>query len=84
MEAVQKVKAKSKKGSSKLFWTAAGFTAIFSVWSLVNPAGLTTTLWTWVYKFHDHFNWFTISMPLVLLALAMYLAFSKYGDVKLG
>jgi len=84
MEAVQKQKEKVKKGSSKLFWIAAGFTAIFAVWGVVSPAGLTTTLWNWVYKFHEHFNWFTISMPLVLLLLSLYLAFGKYGSVKLG
>ncbi len=78
-----KVKDKSKTNSS-LFWASACFTAIFSVWGVINPESLTTTLYSWTSKFNNDFNWFVILMPLLILALCMYLAFGKFGNVKLG
>lgn len=68
----------------RLFWVAVVFAGIFSVWSIMNPAGLTNTLWAVVYKFHGSFGWFTVVMPFLALVICAYLAFSKYGSVKLG
>lgn len=81
---MEKLKEHRKVKASKLFWYAACFTALFSIWAVWNPESLTTTLWTWVYKFHGNFNWFTIVLPLAFLGICFYLAFSKYGNVKLG
>ena len=39
---VEKVKEK-KKQSSTLFWASACFTAVFSIWGVINPDSLTTT-----------------------------------------
>lgn len=72
------------KQSSRLFWLAIMVTGIFSVWSLINPESLTTTLWGWVYKFHGYMNWFTILIPITFFLICMYLAFSKFGKIKLG
>lgn len=69
---------------SNLFWYAVAFSAIFSVWAVMNPTSLTTTLWGLIYKFHDNFNWLVISMPLIICILSFALAFSKYGQIKLG
>lgn len=80
---VEKVK-EEKKPSSSLFWASACFTAIFSIWGVVNPESLTTTLYSWTSAFNNDFNWFVILMPLLILALCAYLAFGKYGNVKLG
>lgn len=86
--AIKKKNSAKDKGqsepSSKLFWIAAGFTALFSIWSLVSPEGLTTTLWGLVYKFHNSFNWLTILMPISFLLICGFLAFSRYGKIKLG
>lgn len=80
-----KVKAKDKsKPSSSLFWASACFTAIFSIWGVINPESLTTTLYSWTSRFNNDFNWFVILMPLLILALCVYLAFGKFGNVKLG
>ena len=80
---VEKVKEK-KKQSSTLFWASACFTAVFSIWGVINPDSLTTTLYSWTSAFNNDFNWFVILMPLLILALCAYLAFGKYGNVKLG
>lgn len=80
-----KLKAKNKsKSSSSLFWASACFTAIFSVWGVINPESLTTTLYSWTSRFNNDFNWFIILMPILILALCIYLAFGKFGNVKLG
>ncbi|WP_291578200.1 BCCT family transporter [Clostridium sp. UBA6640] len=78
-----KEKDKQRSGSS-LFWASASFTAIFSVWGVIDPEGLTTTLYSWTSAFNNNFNWFVILMPLLILALCAYLAFGKYGHIKLG
>lgn len=80
---VEKVKEK-KKQSSTLFWASACFTAVFSIWGVINPDSLTTTLYSWTSAFNNDFNWFVILMPLLILALCAYLALGKYGNVKLG
>lgn len=77
-------KNNTKRNHSTLFWAAVGFTGIFSVWAVISPESLTTTLWGWVYSYHDYFNWFTILMPLLILLTCGALAFSKYGKIKLG
>ena len=81
----EKVKENKKpKVSSSLFWASACFTAIFSIWGVVDPDSLTTTLYSWTSRFNNDFNWFVILMPLLILALCVYLAFGKFGNVKLG
>jgi choline/carnitine/betaine transport len=73
-----------KKESNLLFYVSLAITAVFAIWGLINPTSLTTNLWKWVYDFHNTFNWFTISLPLVFLGILFSLAFSRYGKIKLG
>lgn len=75
---------KKEENSSMLFWSAVIFTGIFSIWAVVNPEGLTSTLWGWVNLYHANFSWFTMMMPLIILGICAYLAFSKFGKIKLG
>ncbi|MCY7484611.1 BCCT family transporter [Paenibacillus alvei] len=70
--------------SSLTFWSAIVFTGIFSVWAVVNPENLTNTLWGWVYQYHGTFSWFTMMIPLIIIGICLVLAFSKFGNVKLG
>lgn len=72
------------KKFSGLFWIAVAFTGVFSIWSVLRPEGMTTTLWDWVYSYHSNFHWFTILMPLIILSVCTVIAFSKYGKIKLG
>ena len=84
MQSDKQLTGKNKQKFSGLFWAAVGFTGIFSVWAVLSPNTLTTTLWDWVYKYHANFSWFTVLMPLIILSLCLYLAFSKFGKIKLG
>ena len=79
-----KLKVKSSGFRDKIFWIAVSFTAIFSVWSLIDPIGLTGTLWDWVYAFHNTYGWFTIVMPLVFLIICGFFAFSRFGSYTFG
>ncbi len=63
---------------------SACFTAVFSIWGVINQESLTKTLYGWTSVFNNDFKWFVILMPLLILALCAYLAFGKYGHVKLG
>lgn len=81
---MQSKKDNINRNHSWLFWSAVAFTGIFSVWAVISPESLTTTLWGWVYSYHDNFNWFTVLMPLLMLLICTTLAFSKYGNIKLG
>jgi choline-glycine betaine transporter len=76
----------NKKGvqGDKIFWISVAFTAVFSVWSLIDPIGLTSTLWAWVYDFHGVFSWFTIVMPFTFLVICIFFAFSRFGKYKFG
>ena len=56
---------KKSKSSSSLFWASACFTAIFSIWGVVNPESLTNTLYSWTSRFNNDFNWFVILMPII-------------------
>lgn len=67
-----------------LFYSSLAITLVFAIWGLVNPEALTTTLWGWVYDYHRTFNWFTLFLPIAMLLILLFLAFSKYGSVRLG
>lgn len=67
-----------------LFWASIIFTGIFSVWAVVSPTGMTAALWSLLGKYNLTFSWFTMPLPIILLLIAFYLAFSKYGKIKLG
>ena len=73
-----------KEFKDKIFWTSVLLTATFSVWSLFDPIGLTSTLWAWVYSFHGVFAWFTILMPLSFLLICGFFAFSRFGSYRFG
>lgn len=67
-----------------IFYTSLAITLFFAIWGLLSPHGLITTLWALVYDFHYTFNWFVISAPLFFVTVLLVLAFSRYGDIKLG
>lgn len=67
-----------------LFWASIVFAGIFSIWAVVSPTGMTGTLWNWLGLYNRTFSWFTMPMPVILLLICLYLAFGKFGKIKLG
>ncbi|PAK85084.1 BCCT family transporter [Lentilactobacillus parakefiri] len=67
-----------------LFWASIIFTGFFSIWAVISPKGMTATLWNLLGQYNLHFSWFTMPMPVILLLISLYLAFGKYGKIKLG
>lgn len=67
-----------------LFWASIIFTGIFSIWAVVSPTGMTAALWSLLGQYNSTFSWFTMPLPVILLVISFYLAFSKFGKIKLG
>ncbi|GAA3602895.1 glycine betaine transporter OpuD [Secundilactobacillus similis DSM 23365 = JCM 2765] len=70
--------------NATVFWGSIIFTGIFSIWAVARPIGMTSTLWHWLGLYNQTFSWFTMPMPIILLFICLYLAFGKFGHVKLG
>lgn len=63
---------------------SAGLIALVVFWGLVSPATLGATFNEALAVVTRNFGWFYLWVVLGLVALAMTLAVSRYGDLKLG
>jgi len=54
------------------------------IWGLVSPASLDSTFATALVGVTRNFGWFYLWLVLTLVVLAFCLAFSRFGDLKLG
>ena len=61
-----------------------GLIASVVIWGLVSPATLDTFFSTALATTTRNFGWFSLWLVLGLVVLAFFLAFSRYGDLKLG
>ena len=61
-----------------------GLIASVVIWGLVSPATLDTFFSTALAATTRNFGWFSLWLVLGLVVLAFFLAFSRYGDLKLG
>lgn len=67
-----------------MFWTAIIISGIFVGWAVITPQGMTEDLGKILKFFTEYFGWLFISGVTIFLAFCLILAFSKYGDIKLG
>lgn len=63
---------------------SAGLIAAVVLWGLLSPATLDTVFGQALASITHHFGWFYLWTVLGLVVLAFFLAFSRYGDLKLG
>lgn len=63
---------------------SAGLIAAVVLWGLLSPATLDTVFGQLLASITHHFGWFYLWTVLGLVVLAFFLAFSRYGDLKLG
>ena len=63
---------------------SAGLIAIVVLWGLVAPASLGVAMDFALAAVTRNFGWLYLWIVLGLVLLAMFLAFSRYGDLKLG
>ncbi|VTU19227.1 Glycine betaine transporter OpuD [Variovorax sp. PBS-H4] len=63
---------------------SAGLIAAVVVWGLVSPSSLDQVFSAALAGITRNFGWFYLWLVLGLVLLAFFLAFSRYGDLKLG
>lgn len=67
-----------------VFWTSVGVSAIFVAWAVLftdNLNDVTTASLNWV---TGSFGWLYLVVTLAILIFLIFLAFSPYGDIRLG
>ncbi|MEN4473393.1 BCCT family transporter [Mycolicibacterium cosmeticum] len=84
-EPITEVPAPPRTGRlGSVFWTSVGISAVFVAWAVVftdNLNKVTTASLNWV---TGSFGWLYLVVTLGLLVFLVFLAFSPYGDVRLG
>lgn len=63
---------------------SAGLIGAVVLWALLSPATLDTVFSQLLASITHNFGWFYLWTVLGLVVLAFFLAFSRYGDLKLG
>ncbi len=63
---------------------SAGLIVSIVLWGLLSPASLASVFGDLQVSITHNFGWFYLWLVLGLVGLAFFLAFSRYGDLKLG
>lgn len=63
---------------------SAGLIAVIVLWSLLSPVTLDSFFGQALVSITHNFGWLYLWLVLGLVVLAFFLAFSRYGDLKLG
>src|SRR5215204_307545 len=78
-------RAESPRIDSTVFWIAAILSAVFVVWGILFTKSLAAVfnavLWSFLVP---NFGWVFILSSFGFLAFSVYLAFSRYGKIRLG
>ncbi|MEO9575708.1 MAG: BCCT family transporter [Roseobacter sp.] len=72
------------KSPSALLIVALSISATIAIWGIIDPQGLGSLAASAVAKQFDSRGWFIMLEASGLLFVALYLAFSRYGDIRLG
>lgn len=67
-----------------VFWTAALIALAFVVWGSVAPANLATVAGVILERIIRLFGWGFVVSTAFFLVFALYLAFSRFGNIRLG
>ncbi len=67
-----------------VFWASLAISALFVVWGVLAPEHQMATMNAALNQVTSGFGWAYLLLPLILLALLVGLAFSRYGRVRLG
>ncbi|MCT1459327.1 BCCT family transporter [Aestuariimicrobium sp. p3-SID1156] len=72
------------KVSPRVFWPSAGIIAIFVAAALIIPGSLKRLLTTVNGSVVNGLGWYYVLIVVGFVAVALYAAFSRYGEIKLG
>jgi len=72
------------KVDKTIFGISAVISIIFVLWAAVIPEQAGKTFSAWLKFFTDNFGWSYMLVVTIFLVFCIWLAFSKYGKIKLG
>ncbi|AVS85578.1 BCCT family transporter [Paracidovorax avenae] len=78
------VRARSAALGNLQLTVSAGLIAAVVLWGLASPASLGAFFGTLLSDITRNFGWLYLWVVLALVVLALFLALSRYGDLKLG
>lgn len=68
----------------RVFIPAAMFTLAITIWALIAPENAENVLGSAVVWTSGWFGWFYVALVAIVLVFVVYLAVSKFGNIKLG
>lgn len=69
---------------TKVFWIGIAIAVVFVGWGVIMPGNLDQVMSTAQNFFLDQFGWFYQLAATFFLIFAIYLIFSRFGNIKLG
>lgn len=67
-----------------VFYGSSASILAIALWAIISPEGASGALGVLVVGISNWFGWFYILIATVILAFILYLALSRYGNIKLG
>jgi len=67
-----------------VFWPAAGLIIVITAFSMIAPTLAKTVFDTLQASVINSFSWYYVLIAAFFVAFALWLGFSRYGDIKLG
>jgi glycine betaine transporter len=69
---------------TKVFWFSLVISIIFVLWGVISPKYLESVMTVWKGFFLNNFGWYYQLIATFFLIFALFLVFSRYGNIKLG
>ncbi|MDQ3387102.1 MAG: BCCT family transporter, partial [Actinomycetota bacterium] len=67
-----------------VFYGSSAAILAIALWAIISPEGASGALGVLVGWISNWFGWFYILIATVILAFVLFLALSRYGNIKLG
>ena len=67
-----------------VFYISLIIISVFVLWGVISPENLSATAEYLLSFTIDKFGWFYLLTTFLILGFSVYLAFSKYGNIRLG
>lgn len=74
----------STEGFNQVFWWSLGIAGAAFIWALISPEGMTSAVQAMTSVALESLDWFFLLLATFLLFTALFLAFSRYGQLRLG
>ena len=73
-----------REGVLWYFYISLIIISVFVLWGVISPENLSATAEYLLSFTIDKFGWFYLLTTFLILGFSVYLAFSKYGNIRLG